>query len=132
MRSIPFLVLLASLGCAEEEPEPVCPDVCEDRVTVETVGVELSFAELTVSFDGVELIFTCRNGAVKGLSDSTYDVSCDDESFTIDGVSPALIDVSLNGVYSASLQPVYSSEHPSAECTDLCMGATVEWDVFGA
>lgn len=127
------LSALLLLGCAEEEePEPVCADVCSEAFTVVAVSgssAPFSFADLTVTFDGEEFSFTCNSGRVKNLTDTPYEVSCDDESFTVEGAAPATVKVDLNGLYGDTLSPAYQSAHPSPECVDSCLQAEVEWEL---
>jgi len=132
MRHLLSLVLLASIGCGEDEgPVIICPQICDDRITVEIVVStgDLTDYEMQVSFDGVDLSFNCKNGVVKQLSDSSYDVDCEDSGFTIENVTPSSIDVNLNNVYSDTLQATYVSEHPTEGCEADCLAADVVWDL---
>ena len=125
------LLLLPACG-VEEEEDPVCPDVCGDEFTVVAVSSAnepFSLADITVSFVNETITFTCNGGKVKNLSDTPYEVSCTGDSFTVEGIAPASIDVDLNGIYSDTLSPAYSSAHPSSECNDLCLQAEVEWNL---
>ncbi|MFT4624518.1 MAG: hypothetical protein ACI8PZ_003177 [Myxococcota bacterium] len=132
MRLLPFLAALFLLpGCAEEEEEdPVCADVCGDEFTVVAVSgskTPFGFADISVAFTGESFSFTCENGRVKNLTDTVFEVSCNDDSFTVEGIAPDSVDVDLNGLYSDTLQPAYSSAHPSPDCTEFCRQAEVEW-----
>jgi hypothetical protein len=127
------LVALMLPACnGEEEAEPVCPDLCGDAFTVVAISnasAPLGFAQITVSFVNEEFSFLCDGGRVKQLTDTPYEVSCDDESFTVEGIAPVEIDVDLNGLYQDTLSPAYTSAHPSLDCDDYCRQAEVEWQL---
>lgn len=129
----PLLVALPlALGaCTVTEPLPiVCPDICDDEVRVHMVSsIELTLYDITVAFDDVVLTFQCKNGAVRQLSDNTYDVTCGADGFTLEGVTPSVLEVDMNGVYSATLQASYSSEHPTEGCDAACLAADVDWNL---
>jgi len=132
MRHLLPLVLLASIGCGDDEgPVIICPQICDDRIAVDMSinGGELTDYDMQVSFDGVELSFSCKNGSVKQLSDDSYDVECEDSGFAIENVTPSSIDLNLNNVYCTSLQANYVSEHPTEGCEAECLAAQVSWDL---
>ncbi len=131
MKSLLLTLPFALSACTVTEPLPiVCPEICDDEVRVHILSsASLSLYDITVAFDGVELTFQCKNGAVRQLSDDTYEVSCSDEGFTLEGVTPSVLEVDMNGVYSATLQAVYVSEHPTEGCDAACLAADVDWEL---
>ena len=129
----PLLITLPLIlgACTVTEPLPiVCPDICDDQVRVHMVSsIELTLYDITVGFDDVVLTFQCKNGAVRQLSDNTYDVTCGGDGFTLEGVTPSVLEVDMNGVYSATLQASYVSEHPTEGCDAACLAADVDWNL---
>jgi hypothetical protein len=129
----PLLITLPLVlgACTVTEPLPiVCPDICDDQVRVHMgSSIPLTLYDITVAFDDVVLTFQCKDGAVRQLSDSTYDVTCGSDGFTLEGVTPSVLEVDMNGVYSATLQASYVSEHPTEGCDAACLAADVDWNL---
>jgi hypothetical protein len=115
-------------GATTEAMTIDCPDICDDEVRVHIVSsIELTLYDITMSFNDVTLTFQCKNEGVRQLSNKTYDVTCGGNGFTLAGVTPSVLEVSMNGIYSATLQATYVSEHPTEGCDTACLAADVDW-----